>query len=148
MGISLLIAGIAAGTNIYSAISANAADKEAAELEKYQNLLDVATFESDIANEQYNLSVESATLASSQRAAAAAMGKRSAGGSVGAIIETGKEEYARDIERLGREAERAKAFGKVTRSSIDALSSSRTKQRNIQAAGQGLMSIAKVFADT
>ncbi len=145
MPLPLLIAGIAAGTSILSVMGANKADKEAADLEKFQNLIDVEKFAGDMALASYNATLEQGIAESEQTAIASAMGKRSQGGSQANIKKVGRDTLKENITRTEREVARARKYGKISNNAIDKRTKAKAASRSIGTVSSGLMSLGKAY---
>jgi len=141
-----IVAGIAATGTIAGAASGSAADREAADIEKFQGRIDVGRFKGDAAVLTYNMSRDLSILESEQIAMSAAMGKQAGVGSVANIQEVGRKDTERNIERIEKDVARAVKFGQVSEGAIDRTTAARTKQRTIQAGTRGLLSFAKASA--
>lgn len=143
---SWIVAGIAAVGAIASSSSANQAEKEAADLEKFQGLIDVERLKSDASLQSYNMTRENNSLESEQVAMAAAMGKQAGVGSVENIQSVGRADLADNIKRMDDEVTRAEQFGSVSDSARDRMTKANAKSRNLKAGTTGLLSFAKAFA--
>ena len=139
---SWLIAGIAVAGSVLSTSEANKAERDANELSKYQDLLDV---ESDTAISELNTRRDLASLESEQVAMASAMGKRSSGQGFQRMQDVSREDMETNIARDKREVERAEKFGKVSASARDRATSSSTTARNIGTMTTGLLSFSRAF---
>jgi len=138
---------LVAGLSIAGVSSANSADKRSAEIEKYQNLINVERTASDASLASYNATLEQGISESEQTANAAAMGKRSEGGSQGNIKKLGREVLAENIKRTDREVSRNRKFAAISNKAIDQTTKAKTTARTIGALSGGLMSFSKPFKD-
>ena len=143
---SWIMAGIVAGGSLLSASAGNQAEKEAADIEKFQGKIDVERLKGDAALASYNMTRDLGALESEQVAMSAAMGKQAGMGSVANIQEVGREDLATNIDRMDDEVNRAVKFGKVSDSARDRMTKSKATQRNLKAGTTGLLSFAKAFA--
>ena len=142
---SWLIAGIAVAGSVLSTSEANKAERDANELSKYQDLLDVERLKSDTAISELNTRRDLASLESEQVAMASAMGKRSSGQGFQRMQDVSREDMETNIARDKREVERAEKFGKVSASARDRATSSSTTARNIGTMTTGLLSFSRAF---
>ncbi len=140
---SLLLAALATFATVGAG---NQARDDAAETEKYQNLIDIEKFAQDTAIAQYNATVGLGQIESEQIASAAAMGKRSSGGSVANIQKVAREDQARNFARMDEDLLSAKRSGKVSRDAISRGASATNKAKTFGAIGRGLMTLGKGLA--
>lgn len=133
------------GASMYSTGEANKEDKATAELEKFQDLLDVEQLKSDVAINELNSRRNLASIEGEQVAMASAMGKRSSGQGFKRMQAVGREDMEENIARDKRQVTRAEKYGKVSASARDRASSSRAKQRNISTMTTGLLSFSRAF---
>ena len=142
---SWLIAGITVAGSLYSMSEANKAERDATELSKYQDLLDVERLKSNVAINELNTRRGLASLESEQVAMASAMGKRATGQGFQRMQEVGREDMEENIARDKREVERAEKFGRVSASAKDRATASRIKSRQIGTMTTGLLSFSRAF---
>jgi len=142
---SFLLAGILSLSAMASADQANKADRAGAELETFQDLLDVEQLKSDTAIQEYNMRTDLASLESEQVATASAMGKRSSGEGFKRMQEVSREDMEKNITRGKEQVVRAERFGKVSASARKKASESRATSRKIGAVTSGLMSFSRAF---
>lgn len=142
---SFLVAGISAGIAVVGASQANKAEKRASEIEKFQSMIDVEEFASEMSLSSYNATMELGQLESEQEAMASAMGKRTSGAGFQRTQEVGREDLAENIARTEKEVAKARKYGEVSRSAIDVRTKASQKTRATGAVGTGLLSYAKAF---
>ena len=142
---SWLVAGITAGASLLSNKNANEADRQANDIDKYQDLIDVERLAGDVAIQEYNMRLEQSAIESEQVATASAMGKRAEGGSFDRIQETGRDDMERNISRNEDELKRARSMGAISADAKDKSTRAKTTGRNINTATTGLLSFSKAF---
>jgi len=143
---SWLIAGIAVAGSLLGNKGASDADKEADDIAKFQDLIDVERMAGDVALNELNTRRGLAGLESEQIAIASAMSKSAEGAGFQRMQEVARTDMNDNFERQQGEVDRARKYGKVSASARDRATDARSKQRTISTVTGGLMSYAKAFA--
>ena len=128
-----------------STAKANAADKDAAQLEAYQREIEDAQNQQSAYTGIQNMITDLGTLESTQASVVAAQGKRTSGGSVSAIQEHQRGLLTRDIEDIERSIEIGSALSAINTSARFTEAANASKSRWLSWGASTLTSVAKVF---
>ncbi len=142
---SWLIAGIAMAGSLMSDKGASGADKEADDIAKFQDLIDVERMAGDVALNELNTRRGLANLESEQVAMASAMGKTGEGAGFERMQDVGREDMEDNFARQQSEVSRARKYGKISAGARDRASDAKAKQRYASSVTSGLMSFSKAF---